>query len=148
MQDEKSTSDTFQELWQRLDHNQQRFAVAMLTSATKKEAAESIGLQPNTIYKWNGDIDTAVEFMRNHATIAALGIVQANATKAAMVKAAGLDSADEKIRQDVATEILDRNLGKPKQRQEVTGADGGPVRIEAPVVYIPANGRDGDYEHD
>ncbi len=146
MQEEKSTSDTFQELWQRLDHNQQRFAVAMLTSATKKDAAQAIGLEPNTVYKWNGTIDLVVDFMRNHAAEAALGIVQANATKAAMVKAAGLDSNDEKIRQDVATELLDRNLGRATQRQEITGAGGEP--ISPIIVYIPANGRDGDYEHD
>lgn len=125
---EKSTSEeVFAELWQKLDHNQQRFAVAMLTSASKKDAAGRVGIQPNTVYKWNGDVDDVVEFMRNHAAAAALGIVQANATKAAMVKAAGLDSDDEKIRQDAASEILDRNLGKPTQRRELTGADGEPL---------------------
>ncbi len=129
MDTEKSTSDEFQQLWQVLTHNQQRFAVAMLGCATKKEGAALVGLEPNTVYGWNGAVDAAIEFMRNHAALAALGIVRANATKAAMVKAAGLDSSDEKIRQDVATEILDRNLGKPTQRQEHTGADGEPLKV-------------------
>lgn len=117
-------------MWQSLSHNQQRFAIAMLSSSTKREAAQSVGLEPNTVYSWNGDIDAVVEFMRNNAAQAALGIVRASATKAAMIKAAGLDSDNEKIRQDVATEILDRNLGKPTQRTEHTGSDGGPIPIQ------------------
>jgi hypothetical protein len=39
-----------------------------------------------------------------------------------MVKVAGLDSDNEKIRQDAATEILDRQIGKPLQKSEVSGA--------------------------
>lgn len=125
----------FAEIWHKLTTNQRRFVVAMQEHPTKKEAAESIGVQPQTAYNWNGDVDAAVDFMRNNIALATLGILQANATKAAMVKAAGLDSDDEKIRQDVATEILDRNLGKPKQRQEHTGEGGGPLTI----TYIIEN---------
>jgi hypothetical protein len=39
------------------------------------------------------------------------------------------------VRQGVASEILDRILGKPTQRQEVTGAEGGPVRSEVVVTW-------------
>lgn len=127
--EEKSTSEAFDKLWSSLLPNQKRFAIAALEFPTKKEAAESIGIDPNTVYKWGDQIDVVVDFMRDHAALAALGIIQANATKAAMIKARGLDSKDEKLRQGVATEILDRNLGKPTQRQEVTGTDGEPIRI-------------------
>jgi hypothetical protein len=120
----------FAEIWHKLTTNQRRFVVAMQEHPTKKEAAESIGVQPQTAYNWNGEVDAAVDFMRNNIALATLGIIQANATKAAMIKAAGLDSGDEKIRQDVATEILDRNLGKPTQRQEHTGEGGGPIQYE------------------
>ena len=120
----------FAEIWHKLTTNQRRFVVAMQEHPTKKEAAESIGVQPQTAYNWNGDVDAAVDFMRNNIALATLGIIQANATKAAMIKAAGLDSGDEKIRQDVATEILDRNLGRSTQRQELTGADGDALRIK------------------
>ena len=119
----------FAEIWHKLTTNQRRFVVAMQEHPTKKEAAESIGVQPQTAYNWNGDVDAAVDFMRNNIALATLGIIQANAAKAAMIKAAGLDSGDEKIRQDVATEILDRNLGRPTQRQELTGADGDVIRV-------------------
>jgi hypothetical protein len=124
---EKSTSSEFRELWQTLTHNQQRFAIAMLSSKTKKDAAQAVGLEPNTVYGWNGEVDAAVDFMRNHSAVATLGIIEANATKAAMIKAAGLDSDNEKLRQDVASEILDRILGKATQHQEVTGPNGTPL---------------------
>jgi hypothetical protein len=52
---ELSTSERFAEIWAGLGHNQRRFVIAMLESKTKREAAESIGVQPNTAYKWNGD---------------------------------------------------------------------------------------------
>ena len=91
----------------------------MLSSSSKKDAALSVNIEPNTVYSWNGSIDDVIEYMRNHAALAALGIIQANVTKAAMIKAAGLDSDNEKIRQDSASELLDRQLGKATQRQEI-----------------------------
>lgn len=127
---EKSTSETgFAELWQRMSHNQRRFAVAMLDATTKKEAALAIGLEPNTVYGWNGEVDQAVAYMQQQTRDAVLGIIEANAVKAAMVKAAGLDSQDEIRRQDAASELLDRYLGRPFQRTELTGAGGGPVGV-------------------
>jgi phage terminase small subunit len=39
-----------------------------------------------------------------------------------------------------ALELLGRHLGMFKEKVEVTGRDGEPL---APVIYIPANGRDG-----
>jgi len=120
---------TFRALWQKLDHNQRRFAVAMLDSKSKKEAAEAIDLKPNTVYGWNGDVDAVVEMMQEQQREAVLEILENEAVKAAMVKVAGLDSFDEIRRQDAATEILDRVLGKPTQRNEVSGPDGGPVVV-------------------
>ena len=49
---------------------------------------------------------------------------------AALVKVEGLRSRRENIKQEAATEILDRNLGKPKQPTELTGKDGGAVIIQ------------------
>lgn len=116
---EKSTSSEFSLLWAELNPNQQRFAIASLEYPKKKDAAEAVGIEPNTVYKWGDHVDAAVSFMRNNAAVAALGIIETNATKAAMIKAKGLDSDSEKVRQDAATEILDRNLGKATQRSEV-----------------------------
>lgn len=102
----------------------------MQDSPTKKDAAEAIGLEPNTVYSWPKIVDDAVERFADDVEAAALDIILANAGKAAMVKAAGLDSGDERTRQQVASEILDRVLGKPTQRQELAGPGGGPVPIQ------------------
>lgn len=130
MTDENQQIDTFAVVWGKLTPSQKRFAVAMQEYPTKKEAAESVGLSPNTVYNWPPDVDTAVAFMTNNIALATLGIIQANATKAAQVKVEGLDSKDEKVKQAAATEILDRQLGKAVQRSELTGADGGDVRVK------------------
>ena len=120
----------FAELWNKLTPTQRRFVVAMQEYPTKKEAAEAIGISPQTAYNWNGTVDDAVAFVVNDVALAMLGIIRANAVKAAAVKAAGLDSTDERVAQAASTEIMDRVAGKATQRQEVTGADGGPVQYE------------------
>lgn len=130
MENGQESIDTFSELWNQLTPLQRRFVVSMQEYPTKKEAAVAIEISPNTVYNWPAIVDTVCDFMSNNIALATLGILQANATKAAMVKAAGLDSDNEKIRQDVASEVLDRNLGKPTQRQEVTGADGENLTIK------------------
>ena len=43
--------------------------------------------------------------------------------------ASGLKHKNVYVRQTSAREILDRVLGKPTQRTEVTGADGGSVQF-------------------
>ena len=128
--EEKSTSEAnFGRLWQQLTHNQRRFAVAMLDSPTKKDAAISCRLEPNTVYKWNGVVDDVVEILLDRAADSAYEILEGQVVKAAMVKVAGLDSEDEKVRQAEASEILDRVLGKPTQKQEVSGPDGKPQEV-------------------
>jgi hypothetical protein len=116
-------------MWEKLNTNQRRYAIAMLESSTKKEAAELVGIEPNTAYKWGDEINKVVDFMRANIEASAMGIILNAASKAAAVKSGGLDSEDERVRQGVATEILDRMLGKPTQRSELTGADGGPVEF-------------------
>ena len=129
--EEKSTSDTnFRRLWQQLTHNQRRFAVAMLDSPSKKEAALACELEPNTVYKWNGVVDEVVEILLERAADSAYDILEGNVVKASMVKVAGLDSTEEKVRQDVASEVLDRVMGKPTQRQEISGPDGSILTVE------------------
>ena len=107
---EKSISEQFAAIWATLGHNQRRFVIAMLECSTKKEAAESIGIKPDTAYHWNGQVDEATALARQDIQSAAVGILGAASTKAAAIKTAGLDSDNERLRQDAASEILDRNL--------------------------------------
>ncbi len=107
----------------------------MLECKTKKEAARLIDIKPDTVYHWNGLVDEALVLARVDIQSASVGILEAASSKAAAVKTAGLDSDNERIRQDSASEILDRNLGKPTQRQEITGKDGDAI----PIKYITEN---------
>ena len=117
---DKSISEAdFLRLWGDLSHNQQRFAVAMLECPSKKEAAIAIRLEPDTVYRWGSGLDDVIDYMRGRARDAASGVLVSSVIKAATIKRAGLDSGEEKIRQDVASEILDRVLGRATQRQDI-----------------------------
>lgn len=135
MSTETEQVETFAELWGKLTPPQKRFAIAMQEWPTIKEAAEAIGISPNTAYNWNREVKEAVDFMTNNIALATLGILQANATKAAMVKAKGLDSVDERIAQGAATEIIDRNIGKVTQGIDHTSG-GEQIKL---ISYITEN---------
>ena len=127
MDDSIQETLTFAAMWNALTPTQRRFVVAMTEHPNKKESAEAIGISPQTAYNWNGNVNEAIDFVRDNIALATLGVLTANAAKAAMVKSAGLDSDDERIAQAAATEIIDRILGKSVQRSEVTGRDGEPI---------------------
>lgn len=121
---EKSSSDELVQVVASLSTDQIRFVVARQQFATDKEAAIEIGIKPDTVYQWKHKgipIDEAVRLMALDGIIVARELLRRNLAKAAAIKVAGLDSKQEKTRQDVATEILDRELGKPTQRQEISG---------------------------
>lgn len=99
--------------------DQLRYIAIRFEYATKKEAAEAIGLEPDTVYHWPKEVDEALYLIAIEAESAARSILKQNLIKAAMVKVSGLDSDDERIRQGSATEVLDRQLGKATLHQEV-----------------------------
>lgn len=112
-------------LWSQLSRNQQRFCVAMLECPTKKDGAEAIGLDPRTVYRWPEIVDQVIEYLINDAAQSAYDILEQSVVKAAQIKRTGLDSDDEKTRQSVSTEILDRILGRATQHTEITSPEGG-----------------------
>jgi hypothetical protein len=110
--------------------DQLRYIAIRFEYPTKKEAAEAIGLEADTIYHWPKEVDEALRLIACEAEVAARSILKQSLIKAAMVKVSGLDSKDERIRQSSATEVLDRQLGKAVSRQEITGAEGGAMVIK------------------
>jgi len=91
-------------------------------SRSDAQALKKVGVASSTFYKWPATerkrlADLAQEVKRNR-TIQALRIIDAAAEKAAEVKVAGLDSRKEYIRQNTASEILDRTVGKTPERHE------------------------------
>ena len=105
----------------------------MLECNTKKEAAEAIDLQPDTVYRWGDVVDEVIDLLVEDAKATAVGMLTSALHKAVMVKLAGMDEDDARIRQDAASEIIDRVLGKATSKTELTGADGGPVVVSAKI---------------
>jgi len=129
---EKSSSSELGQALARLSTDQIRFVVARQEFSTDKEAAQEIGVKPDTVYQWKHKgvpIDEAVRLMAADGVVVAMELRRRNLAKAMAVKVAGLDSGKEQMRQNVATEIIEWEMGKPMQKQEITGKDGGPLEI-------------------
>ena len=60
----------------------------------------------------------------------AIMVLQEAAEEAARIKVTGLQSRNERIKQDAASEILDRVAGRAAQRIEHTGEDSSAITIK------------------
>lgn len=127
---EKSISERIDAILAKLSKDQVRFVVALQEFPSKKDAAEAIGLKPDTVYRWNGEIEEAARLMAQERLEAAHALRRRALAKAIMVKLAGLDSQDEGVRQKAATEIIEWEMGKAAQRSEVTGAGGDHIIVK------------------
>jgi hypothetical protein len=119
----KLPSDDLEELIKNLTVDQVRYVVARQGCSTDKEAAEKIGVTPQVVKRWKMDgvpIDTAVREMVHDGLVVARTMRRRNLAKAMMVKAAGLDSKSERVRQATATEILEGELGRATQPTDNT----------------------------
>lgn len=115
-----------------LTNDQIRFVVARTNISTDKEAAESVLLNPRTVISWKthgAPIDEAVRLMVHDGMVTALELRRRSLAQAMAVKIAGLESRSEKTRQSVATEIIEWEMGRATQRNEVSGKDGGVIRL-------------------
>lgn len=119
---EKSSSDQLESVLGKLSTDQIRFVVARQEFATDKEAAQEIGIKPDTVYQWKhrgSPIDQAVRLMALDGIVVAKELRRRNLAKAMAVKVAGLDSIKEPTRQSVATEIIEWEMGRATQKQEI-----------------------------
>jgi len=117
---QKSISDELSEILKSLTIDQVRYVIARMDYPTKGEAATAIGLKPDTVYRWNGQVERAVELMALDTIESARSIRRRNLLKAVAVKVKGLDSKDEKVRQNVATELIEWEMGKAGGSLDVT----------------------------
>jgi hydroxypyruvate isomerase len=96
------------------------------------QACKDAGIARATYYTWPQDerdqLNELAQQLKRATVARAIMALQAAAEEAAQVKIAGLKSRDERLKQSAATEILDRNIGKPKQAVDVT-TGGEPLKI-------------------
>jgi hypothetical protein len=96
--------------------------IARSEAVTDKDAAEAIGLSAGTIKHWPVErkdlIRQALRYMAQDGLVTALHLRRRNVAKAMAVKVRGLDTDDERLRQQTATEIIEWELGKATQRTD------------------------------
>lgn len=111
------------------------FLAARLQTDTDRAAAEMVNRSPSTVsrYPHKNLIDEALRLVMLDGVTVAAEIIRRAATRAAEVKIDGLKVRDMRLRQAVASEILDRVGLIVEQRVDVTskgekigGADGIP----------------------
>lgn len=128
---ENSISERLLEILDQLTADQIRFVIARQDFTTDKEAAESIDLKPDTVYHWKSrekaPLTEALKLMVGDGLIVAAHLRRRSLAKAMAVKVAGLDDSDDRLRQSVATEIIEWEMGRATQRQEHSGPDGEPI---------------------
>ena len=114
---------------QRLDYVMARSKV----NSDRKAIIES-GINRNTFYSWPVEerdrLNELAQRIKREAATRALMVIQDAAEEAARVKVSGLKSRNEHVKQDSATEILDRVVGKATNKTELTGKDGGAIKQE------------------
>lgn len=102
----------------RLSVDQWRYIAARIQNPdfSIKKVAEHIGIPAKTVYNWPAYVNETYERTMKDIHTATIEQRRQALIKAMQVKIAGLDSADESIRQKVATEIIEAELGRPANK--------------------------------
>lgn len=111
----KSRNETLEGVLAHLTPMQIRYVIVRQECATDKEAAEAIGIKPDTVYHWPQIVREAVRLMARDGVVTALHLRRRALSKAMLVKVDGLDSKDERVRQAAATELIEWELGRAAQ---------------------------------
>jgi len=133
--DENSLNTELDDICAQLTVSQMRFVVARQEFTSDKAAAEYLTISPNTVKDWKykgAPIDKAVELMAQDGLVIARNIRRRKLAQAMLVKVAGLDSDDERLRQQVATEIIEWEMGKAQQFHEVNAN----IDAALSIVYV------------
>lgn len=91
------------------------YVIARSNCQTNKEAALQVGTTESAVKNWPKEqkalIEQALRLMAQDGMVTALHLRRRNLARAMSVKVGGLESKDEKIKQSVATEIIEWELG-------------------------------------
>jgi len=113
-----------------LDERETAYVLARSKAFSNAQALRDAGISQGWLN--NKDVDELnklAEQIRLNKAIKASMILDDALEEAAKVKAAGLRVRDDRVKQAVATEIIERGLGKVPQKSEVTGAEGNALEI-------------------
>ena len=124
---EKSISDQLSAALVQLSTDQIRFVIARQEYSTDKDAAAAIHIKSDTVYHWPKIVRDVVQLMAEDGLTTALHLRRRHLAKAMAIKVAGLDAADDRLRQSVASEIIEWELGKATQPQQVDVTSGGKI---------------------
>jgi hypothetical protein len=109
------------------------YVIARSKARTDAEGYREAGIAKASFYSWPEEertrLNDLAQQVKRASALRAMMILQDATEEAARVKVEGLKSRKENIKQDAASEILDRMIGKPLQRQEVSGKSGGPIIV-------------------
>ncbi len=94
---------------------QRQWAIARLNAKSDAAAARQVGVTVVTVNNWPQYVHDVVREALEEEFEASLEILRAALPRAAAVKVAGLDSTKASLRQNTATEIIERFHGKPVQ---------------------------------
>jgi hypothetical protein len=128
-----SAIESLEDIIQRLSVDQIRFVTLRQEFSSDKETAEELDISPSTVKNWKYDgvpINQAVKLMVFDGLIVAAEIRRRSLAKAMLVKRAGLESDDERVRPGAATEIIEWEMGKATGRQEISGPGGAPIKTQ------------------
>lgn len=122
-----------------LDERETAYVLARSDAFSNNQALKVCGFSIGWLRNKDiDDLNSRAESLRKDKAIRAAMILADAVEEAARVKAAGLKSRDERVKQAVATEIIERNLGKIPQVSEITGAEGNALEI---IVRYAENNR-------
>jgi hypothetical protein len=119
------------EIFANLDAREIDYVKARANAKSNRQALKDAKLSQGWLQNRDAeDLFNRAMAFKTDAVYRAQEILDSVIEEAAQVKANGLKVRDERIKQSVATEILDRKFGKPTQRSEVTGKDGGTIIVK------------------
>jgi len=113
-----------------LDERETAYVLARSNAVSNSEALRICGYSQGWLSKRDiDDLNSRADILRKDKAFKACQILDGALIDAVTVKVSGLKARDDRVKQAVATEIIERGLGKIPVKSEVTGADGEALEI-------------------
>jgi len=129
--------DDLRTILDQLEDNRLAYVMARSKVTSDRQGYLDAGVSKATFYLWPTEerekLNDIAQRLKRETAARALMTLQDAAADAAKVKVEGLKSRDERVKQSVATEILDRTVGKVPTEVEVRG--NVTAQIISGVVY-------------